>query len=533
MKLKAALKKFDFIKRLDIPESLYVKVVANLSLILKGSENKYLSPLGKTHDPLELLVAWDRVYSANKHRLNQPLLDIEDEQRRKFGPRSRAKPWFERKPSLTDSYHSQIENFTPPFFKMKDGKGDLSPISMGEAYFKVKRNTSSGLPKLTTKGQVIDNLMDNFDELYERKDPCMLYTRTAETMKTRNVWGYPFADIFYEMLFFVPFLEQMRSKFWQASIISPEEVDIRLTAMIKKAIQCDMILYSVDFIAYDASVSWQSIILAFDYVKSCFSPKFGKFIDMICQRFYTIPIVTPTGILRGKHGVPSGSCFTNLIDSIVQASVALSNDFIQECNMMINGDDGVYLMFSNQISQFEDTFKRARLKLGTDKSNIASNWCTYCQRFYHIDYIKDDHIGGIYPVYRALNRLIWLEAFTNLRKYGISSRDHFGIRTLTILEGCKYHPLFEELVRFILEREKYALNVSEPGLIAYAQGLAKGKFTIEDDELNTLGSATIGIKDFESYKLVNAIISAEGYFDIVDFSEEDSEELQEDSEYVE
>lgn len=517
MKYKEALKKFAFVKRLNLEEKMWPQLFGHLTSLLKGSDNKYLSPITKLHEPLELLVAFDRVYEKNKHKLNIPLLDIENEQRLKFGPRSCAQPWAGRKDSLKASFNSQIDNFKPPFFNMLDGKQDLAPINLTEAMFKVKRNSSSGMPRLTSKGRCIDDLLENFDELFEREDPCMLYTRTAETMKTRNVWGYPFADIFYEMLYFVPFLEHMRTKYWQASVVSPDLVDIRITEMIKIAIQCGKMLYSVDFDGFDASVAWQMIIESFDYVKSCFAPAFHKGLDRICKRFYTISIITPTGILRGKHGVPSGSCFTNLINSITQASVALSNDFISECEMMINGDDGVYLVDKENIPTFEQTFINARLKLGTAKSNIATNWCTYCQRFYHIDYINPDGlIGGIYPVYRALNRIIWLESFTDFRKTGINSRDHFGIRTLTILEQCKYHPLFEELVRFILEREKFALNFSEEGLIAYSQNLAKGKFPVEEELNATDSMQVVGIKDFKSYKLVQAIIAEEGYFDVVD-----------------
>lgn len=497
--------------------------------VLKGSDEKYISPLGKQFDPIVLLVLWDRVIEANKHKLNSPLIEIEKEQRSKFGPRSMATTWAERKGGLVKSFHSQRSNFEPPFFSMQDGKGNLTPISIAEAKDKIRKETSSGLPKLTNKGSDLEDMLENFDSRMARKDPCVLYTRTAESKKTRNVWGYPHADIFYEMLFFVPFLDHMRTKFWQASIISPELVDIRITDIILKAIQCDKLLYSVDFKEFDASVAKQLIIKAFDYVKSCFAPQFAKQIDNICERFYTIEIITPTGILRGEHGVPSGSCFTNLVDSIVQAGVALSNSFINECEMMINGDDGVYALHEENIPQFENTWKEAGLQLGKLKVNIAPNWCTYCQLFYHIDYIEEGLIGGIYPTYRALNRLIWLEKFVDLgsKKKGkqrISSRDHFGIRTLSILEQCKYHPLFEELVRFVLEREKFALSVSQEGLLAYAQKQAKGRELV-GDELNISDRThNKGIEKYESYKLVQKIIAEEGYFDIVDLEALDPNE---------
>lgn len=519
MKLKESLKKFDFIKRLKIPEKLWPTMVSNLNDVLKGSKNKYMTPLGKTYEPIMILLEWERVFKKNSHKLNAPLLEIENEQRAKFGPRSEQAPWIQRKPGLLASYDSQIANFDPPFYEFKDGKGDIAPITVAETLLKIRKNTNAGLPTLSKKGKVVEYTLENWDELRKREDPCMLFTRTAEMGKTRNVWGYPFVDIFYEMMWFAPFLDKMREKYWQASVVSPELVDIRLTEMILEAIRSDRILYSVDFDGFDASCSWQLIVKAFNYIKSHFSPIFGDKIDEICKRFYTIMIVTPTGILRGNHGVPSGSCFTNLIDSIIQAGVALTNDFIKECEMMINGDDGVYMMLRQNIKPFEDTWKAARLNLGKEKVRIATNWCTYCQRFYHIDYIKDGKIGGIYPVYRAINRLVWLEAFVTLKKKGqktgISSRDHFGTRTLTILEQCKYHPMFEDLVRFVLAREKFALNITEGGLIAYAEKLRKGRALA--DALNPSFDPSItGIYDFESYKLIQKIIAEEGYSDVVD-----------------
>lgn len=522
MKLKQALKKFDFLKRLKIGIKVTIKVISNLSLIIKGSDNKYMTPIAVDPSPIELLVAWDYVFEENKHKLNAQLLEMEQNQRNKFGPRSVMIPWADRKQSLLSSFSSQTPNFNPDFHHFNDAPGNLCPITESEVIMKIKVNTSAGFPYLTTKGKALKPkeegeipMLDNYDEILDRDDPCMLYTRTAESKKTRNVWGYPIAKIFYEMYFFFPFLDYMKTKFWQASIVSPVLVDTRITAMIKEAIRTGKVLYSVDFVAFDTSCSWQLIIKAFDVIKSCYAPCFGEFIDKICLWFYTIPIVTPTGILRGNHGVPSGSSFTNVIDSLIQAGSALTLDFIEECWMIINGDDGVYMMYSDRVGEFEQMWKKQRLNLGKDKVLISNVSCTFCQRLYHIDYIKDDFIGGVYPVYRALNRLIWLEKFTNLRKIGITSRDHFGIRTLTILEQCKYHPLFEELVRFVLHREKFALDVSKTGTVKYLQELTKGRELLDQLNETHLVSST-GIKEFESYKLVQRIIAEEGYADIVD-----------------
>lgn len=522
MKLRAALKKFDFIDKIKIPGVNAVLVlISNLVLILKGIDKKHLTPFASSYPdksvppeliPLSILVDWDMVFEKNKHKLNAPLLEFDLNQRKSFGPRSVAVPWPERKQGLLSSFHCQVDNFTPVFYSLEDDcPGNLNRFPLADVLGKVRRGTSSGLPLLCKKGAAVDRTIDDFDALIARKDPAVLYTRTAERKKTRNVWGYPLADLLYESFFFFPFLNYMKTKFWQASLVSPELVDVRITAMILEAIRRGKYLYSVDFIGFDASCRWQLIVRAFDVVKGCFDERFHGFIDEICERFYTISIVTPTGILRGKHGVPSGSNFTNVIDSIIQAGTALSLKFISECWMLINGDDGLYMMYAEEIDEFEAVWKRNGLNLGTEKSLKSMNSATFCQRFYHIDYLEDGLIGGIYPTYRAINRLVWLEKFTNLKKIRMSSRDHFGIRALTILEQCKYHPLFEDLVRFVLEREKFALDVSEEGIVKYCEMLSKGRLDDFEDLNQSHLLPETGVKLFASYQMIQKIISEEGY----------------------
>lgn len=525
MKRKEALKKFGFVKRLKLPEQKMLDVVNHLVSLLKGSTNYYHSPLANNTPPNEILVDWDIIFDEKMHMLNSQLLDFELNQRKKFGPRSIQLPWVDRCQSILNSFKCQISNFNTDFFYTFPDHpvGILKAIRAGEVKSKIKLNTSSGLPSLTTKEKAANNLFENFDELLEREDPCMLYTRTAESSKTRNVWGYPFAALYFEMFFFFPLLDFMKTKYWMASVVSPDLVDIRMTEIIKDSALCGKTLYSVDFIQYDSSCRWQIIVKAFFVVKKLFAEMYHEFLDEICLRFYTIGIVTPQGIFRGKHGIPSGSNFTNVLGSLIQAGVALSNHFIFENKMLVCGDDGVYSMEPENVSKFEATWEHAGFNLGKDKCMISANCASFCQRFYHTDYEVNGLIGGIYPTYRAINRLIWLEKFTDLKKIGMSSKDYFGMRTLTILEQCKYHPLFEDLVRFVLEREKYALNVSEAGTAKYIENLAKGRQGIEElNEAHLISPR--GVRDFASYQMIQKIIESEGYFDIVDFSDSDSEE---------
>lgn len=507
MKLKEALKKFNFLKRLDVPEPILLQIANHLVMLIKGSTEEYVTPLGKNNDPVSLLDEWNLIFTSKIHKLNAELTDLEISNLSKFGPRSKSLKWIQRVDGLKSSYSNQDPSHIAKF-TYAPGLGHLLPISMTEAIEQMKLSSSASLPFMKKKGKVLTDLTSNFTKILERKDPCIVYTRTTENYKTRNVWGYPFADTLYEMLFYIPLLAQEKTKFHRAALVSPDAVAENITKLMLEAIAFDKVLYSVDFAAFDASVKYQYIIKAFEYIKSCFDPAFHPFLDYICERMYTIGIVVPTGILRGKHGVPSGSTFTNEVDSIIQFCIASTCTFINTLCCVVQGDDGVYIMRDDEINQFENAFKYAGLKLEKSKSLISKNCVVFCQNLYHIDYMVDGVVNGIYPTYRALNRLIYQERHVNLKQLGLQGKDYFGIRALTILENCKHHPLHEDLVRFVLAKEKFSLDVSQDGLLKYCNSLNMNHVTANN--LNhQYGSQVMKIRDFKTYKLVRKILAEE------------------------
>lgn len=508
MKLKDAIKKFPFLKKLHLSDSVIERAANHLVRLLVGSKEVYLTPLAKKGVPIEIFVDWNFVFEANTHKMNSDLLELESSNRSKFGPRSKAGEWETRIASLEASYKCQNENHVALFHHTR-GENTLSPVSINEAVQKAKLCASSGLPFLAKKAKVIDEAVQNFDELLKRKDPGMVNTRTAEKGKTRNTIGYPIADTLLESMFYIPYLLFERNLYHRAALVSPHLVDTRISEIINSAVSTGRIIYSVDFKGFDASVLYQYIILSFEDVKSHFAPSFHSYLDYICERMYTITILTPGRIFFGKHGIPSGSGWTNAIDSKIQEGIAALNEFINLLECQIQGDDGVYIMFRDNIEEFENTFKYAGLKLEKSKSKISDNSCVFCQKLYHVDYADGDgFIGGIYPVYRALNRLCFQEKFVNFKSLGIQGKDFYGIRTLTILENCKYHPLFEELVRFVLAREKFSMDISEDGLSRYCKLLEidpSGPLRVNQQ----YGSSVTGIQEFSSYKLIQKILAEE------------------------
>lgn len=490
--------KYPFILNLNVDRDVRLKVSRLLDNIDSGSNSTFMTPLCKSHGQENLLVLLDNLFKGNQN-VNAVLMGIERNQRDKVGSRSIALPWSSRKSGVYENFKIR-KQINQTLFYLPDNKSSkscLTPITLDKAILKLKNNTNSGLPFFTKKGIIKHQLLQEFDTLLGRKDPCLCFTRTQEGNKTRTVWGFPVADSLNEMRYYPPLLEFQKKLPWRTALKGSVEVDKRITSIIIDAIFRKRTLISVDFSAYDASVHPKLQQHAFNYIKYLFQNKYSLELDYINERFTNINMVTPDGILSGEHGVPSGSVFTNEIDSIVQFLVSRNSNLISSGYFEIQGDDGVYSIQSNKVSNFLDNFKLFDLNVNDSKSVISKNYVLYLQNLYHIDYIKDGLIGGIYPIYRALNRLLYQERFSKFEEYSISGEDYFTIRAISILENCKFHPLFNDFVNIIIDHDRNNLIPTQEGIVNYNRMLNDDILTegVDTDDIK-------GLKKFETYKII-------------------------------
>lgn len=489
---------------LDLSDSVKSKLVQNLRVTVEGSDKVIVTPLGKNNDPEALLSGWDNIFQDNIGRMNSALLEIEESNRGKYGPRSIQKPWKERKDSLEAYFHDQGARFTVSSNVQLGNK--LRPLSIDKAAQLLKNSTNSGLPWYTRKSDIKTDLIENFKYYLDRQDPCVLFTRTQEQGKTRNVWGYPSADTLNEMRYYAPLLDYQKKLSWRAALNSPDLVDRGITNLINNAMVNGMKLVSIDFSAYDASVGEELQKAAFEYVSSLFQTSYAEELDYISHRFNTIGIITPDGVWDGSHGVPSGSTFTNEVDSLAQYTVISNLGTVDESTMQIQGDDGAYAVWADSIEETFKGFERYGLNVNEEKSVISDDYVVYLQKLYHNDYrLENGLIGGIYSTYRALSRLVYQERWSNFDEVDISGEDYYSLRAISILENCKYHPLFKELVKYVVDIDDRDLRFSEIGL---------RKFIRMNELSGTVGNITNqygdkgSIKDFESYKLIREIVGA-------------------------
>ena len=134
--------------------------------------------------------------------------------------------------------------------------------------------------------------------------------------------------------------------------------------------------YGLDYSKFDSSISSTLIRYSFDILKTWFEYIDQNEWSIIVNYFCSTPIVMPNGNLYAgkRHGVPSGSYFTQLIDSVVNVILigALSSRFqldIYHRELFVLGDDSIFAtrqkLDLQKVAEFLMTYG---IKLNIEKS---------------------------------------------------------------------------------------------------------------------------------------------------------------------
>lgn len=457
-----------------------------------GSDRVLVTPFMEDVSDDALIKICEDLWSVEK--LEDKLQQIEEENRAKIGPRSIAIPWEQRKESLYAYFRhdGSVGSDDVP-------GGKLRPISAASAREKLIPTSNSGLPQLTQKRNVLnDKSLEDLAGSY----PCVLFTRTAEQAKTRNVWGYPIGDTLLENQYLHAYLQYEKRLNWRSALGGPGVVDDFMFKLFRRRASGERIV-CVDFSGFDASVSPSLLGRAFARIKEAFQARYHDELSRIAERIATIPIYTPDGEISGVHGVPSGSSFTNTLDSWVQLEAAGARVDYGSCQ--VQGDDGVYLDKDPDalLSQFESE----GLIVNKEKSDVfQTEEAVYLQRYFSPVYTDryTGILGGVYPVARALNRIKYLENWTDFTRHGIDGADFYSLRAVMILENCKHHPAFKELVRYVMKWDRNLLTWSPRGAVAYSKML-QPQIQAGVVSSDAVGSGVSLAAHFETTKLLNEL----------------------------
>ena len=383
------------------------------------------------------------------------------------------------------------------------------PLNLENAAGELAGDTNSGYPLFTRRARVRgDDLVYAQDGTW-REFPAILGWRgqssgLEEDPKQRTVWMYPQSTNIREMQLFRPLQNLMSAGSHHAAWRTIEDVNDAVENVFRASEETGTPVFSIDFSSFDQSVGPLLSSMAFSIARALYQPGNEQLFDDVEEVFHSIGLlIQPNQVLTGMHGVPSGSVFTNWIDSVVQLEVAahcaevLGSEFASW--NQVQGDDGLLVLPGvKDVGLVAECMLDFGLEMSEDKQFVGDDDCLYLQRYYHRD-VK----GGMYPTYRALNSLMGQERFFDEDDWGA---DMVTLRSIMILENAKYSPLFTDLIEFVMDGDKYRLGAAWPGgidsllfesdVIQRAESIAGFIPSYnQEDRLR-------GLRNFETYKFI-------------------------------
>jgi hypothetical protein len=278
------------------------------------------------------------------------------------------------------------------------------------------KSTSSGYPHYQKKGQIEDKIRQEgrfLFHLMKRLDYSNIKfpfatpavrgaSRPSEETKTRLVWMYPAAMLLSEGVFAQPLIKRYYNDWFKHDLfLTGRNGKFKHRQYCGRANEKkDDITIGHDFSSFDTFNCTEvirdvfSILnenIAHGYYKdskgvieggtSGVEARSRKAWANIVEYFIRTPIVLPNGkVIRKESGIPSGSNFTNLIDSMINYLAHLTMSFhhgIRFNLLRTNGDDSLFTVKNNLRKQewyslMETGFKQCfNLILNTEKSCYA------------------------------------------------------------------------------------------------------------------------------------------------------------------
>lgn len=334
----------------------------------------------------------------------------------------------------------------------------------------LKLEKSSGLPAMTSKEDDFWYAINREQQVLLGKkapSPCIAYKRTQLGGKTRLVWGYPLEMTIMESRFARPLIKHFLG--YQTTMAFGQS-KFNLGARVERINQSYGQTYGLDFSKFDSTVPRRLIHVAFSILSTWFSPedleRYGW--SQIVKYFVYTPIVMPNGKLyTGKrHGVPSGSYFTQMIDSIVNTLIQfwLSNELgysLSWENLLVLGDD-VLISIPKEVdlTSISEKLLTIGMVMHPDKTKKEAHFLGATWRK-GIPY-RDTH--------ELLKKMVYPE---NYRKY--PSQDRYERRILAMQLMHQYAASYANVAPMLLKF--YASN--DMGMVDESSHLIKAHANVE------------------------------------------------------
>lgn len=483
---------------------------AYFSYVRSGNDVEYRTNFFRDKSLEEILSGWDSTLKQIEHQWPS-LFEFENDLRKKVGPMSIMKPLRDRMDDI-DSYYESILLDSKPidsravdmaikWFKPTRG---LRPRSQDRTVEIMKKSTNSGSPFFGKRRIVTHKTTPCHVAYHEDVDHgvpvcaqylecygsgCRQYSGaavlgwrgqeggpTADDVKQRVVWMFPYAVNIEELRVYQPLIESCQANNLVPAWISMDAVDREITQLFDTKGENDLIVCT-DFSKFDQHFNADMQQCALDILSAIlvngdYTHSWLKFVFPIK---FSIPLAYDEGkIAFGRHGMGSGSGGTNADETLahraLQYEAAMLNGSQLNPHSQCLGDDGLLSYPGITVEDVVQAYSSHGQVMNIDKQYASKQDCTYLRRWHHKDYRVNNVCVGVYSTYRALGRLAEQERFYNPETWGPKM---VALRQLSILENVKWHPLREEFVSYCMKGDKYRLGLDIPGFLDDIEAIAK------------------------------------------------------------
>jgi hypothetical protein len=284
--------------------------------------------------------------------------------------------------------------------------------------------------------------------------------------KTRIVMMIGIWQILTECRYARPLQDRLARSSWYAAGKMP---NVQRTLIGNMRRNCNY-WASLDYSHFDACVSAWLLREAFDVIKTAFVEVDEELWDVIVNSFITKDVIMADGVYTVAKGVPSGSMFTQIIDSVVNYLVIAT--YLNHCglsyDMFILGDDN--LIFTKHAIDLMDLssyiFKNFGMRISPDKSSQGKRMD--CPTFLSRQWRPT---GEWRHPYVLIEKMLFPERFREYSRRGFTPDDVFYafycVYPLGMVEGFDMlrffddHPYFQEQRFLTLDKQ------AVPGVLAY------------------------------------------------------------------
>lgn len=336
--------------------------------------------------------------------------------------------------------------------------------------------SNSGWPLFTkrSKPEVVAQSIKEAETGLWKTYPAIALFRNYNR-KTRLVWMFPMSANLVEGSFFQPLQSILMNSVEAKRFLSPWNGFETVRDRVSDAYTSGRFVAASDFSSTDAHFQLETSLEVFDVLKDCFQPRFRESLRESIENMHTIPlVVSPDTKLTGKHGVSSGSNWTNFIETIFDWILSVyvwikesklkpvvgKNGLLQPENyyqaLYAIGDDMSWVTtsfdehFAERLATYGEEVGQIikAEKTTNDRDSVKS-----LQRLFQRNYLRPDgNIRACYSTVRALKSLVYPERF---HKPELWSKDMDAIRTFMILENCVDHPYFDLFVQYVAKGDPH------------------------------------------------------------------------------